>query len=323
MMKINDIKKRFAQLGKVAESSVDFAKISLPLEVWDKKNDSYVLKPLLKEEIVAALDSYPLFNLIDLAMDIHIVGSSTTNTYDEDKVDLDIHIIPDRTKLGKTRIDLLQKNVMNYYKNNRDKNNWFANKEKKKFPFEVYIQDNPSQDLLTGAVWSLNDDLWIIPPKLKPITYNPYKVFAGIIKEVERLAGESDTEIGELRRDVIDYIETFKVISKLPRHKILELKDYLNQKKLEIREDILSMIEDKQEWKVMRKKFSSIDTIKNMGDLGFSSKFQETNAVFKFLDKYLYLKLITDLENVLQNKEVDIQSVRQIGEYLKNFMNIT
>jgi len=113
-----DYKKNFAKRGEkipkvcpecgaelklvesVRESSIDFPQESLDLAIWDKKDNTYTLREDVKNKILNILKKYPDIPLLEIAKEIHIVGSLCTNQFLPES-DLDIHIIPDMEKLGK------------------------------------------------------------------------------------------------------------------------------------------------------------------------------------------------------------------------------
>jgi len=87
-------------LEDVKESSIDFPQESLDLAIWDKKDDTYTLREDVKKKILGVLEEYPDVSLLEIAEEIHIVGSLCTNQY-LDSADLDIHIVPNMEKLRK------------------------------------------------------------------------------------------------------------------------------------------------------------------------------------------------------------------------------
>ena len=81
-------------IGGLNESSIDFPHEKPSEDVWlFKDSGDYVLRKDVKNKIFRALRAYPYYNLIELVRDIYIIGSITSNIYD-DESDIDIHIIP-------------------------------------------------------------------------------------------------------------------------------------------------------------------------------------------------------------------------------------
>lgn len=85
---------------RVEESSIDFPQADLDSSVWDKKGETYTIKPEVKNKILEIVKRYPKFPLLEIAKEIHIVGSIATNQFLSD-ADLDIHVVPDVRKLRK------------------------------------------------------------------------------------------------------------------------------------------------------------------------------------------------------------------------------
>lgn len=87
-------------LSEVFESSIDFPRDSLDSAIWSKEDDTYILREDVKRKILSTLEKYSDVPLLEIAKEIRIVGSLTTNQY-LDIADLDCHIIPDMEKLRK------------------------------------------------------------------------------------------------------------------------------------------------------------------------------------------------------------------------------
>ena len=147
------------ELEDLQESTASFPSEDLPLDIWDKTEDSYVLKPELKETILDALAQYPDLDLLDSAQHIRIVGSIGTNLYDED-ADIDVHIEPKPSVLeGKSEEELeeLQRSIMSWFKQERETQGWYVNQH----PLEVFFTLSPMSDYFSDTVYDLLSDSWI------------------------------------------------------------------------------------------------------------------------------------------------------------------
>ena len=311
-----------AKLRKFFESSVDFPSEDLPLDIWEKTDEGYILKPELKQKILDALDEYPDLNLLDLADKIHIVGSIGTNLYDED-ADIDIHVTPDLSKLptdNTEELEQLQRDVMDWFKNERDVKDWYVNKH----PFEVYLQLNPTQDYYSDTIYDLLEDKWLKPFKKYGIDYNPYKVYSDVFAELSKVVAPADGAIGELRRDVIDFNRLVDAIKKSPKEVKEQLQITVQGKLDELEADIEQLVQNKELWRSIRRRNSINleDVEQDITSLTHSEAWNKDNFLFKMLDRYQYMTLVNDLKKLIDDKDLTEDDVPKIEELLKKFNSI-
>ena len=293
-------------IGGLNESSIDFPHEKPSEDVWFfKDNEDYVLRKDVKNKIFRALRAYPYYNLIELSRDIYIIGSITSNIYD-DESDIDIHIIPNVDQIeGEDNLEFTKK-VMKWYKDNRDENNWYAGIH----PFEVYVEFDEESDLKSIGVYSLLQNTWIKKPILKQDTYNPYEVFKDVFSKIEYLTKDADLDIGKLRRDLIDYRYLRNVMGRVPEETKIQLRDLLQDKLDSMEQEIASLSQDKKHWKEIRRKHSA-DT----------PEWEDDNAQYKLLSRFLYNRLVSDLEDLIDDKELDDSEVDDVEKALQKFMN--
>jgi len=293
----------------VDESTIDFPQEGLPLEIWDKDKDAYILKPDIKNKIKDVLAKYPWQDLNRVAKEIHITGSIGTNQYGED-TDVDIHIIPtDEMLSGSGDIEKLQKDIFKWYKNNRDDIGAYIDKH----PIEVYLQLNPEQEFMSDALYSVLDDKWLVGPTLASSEFDPYEEFKDILKDVRAEASNADELLGELKRDVIDYEVIKQAVSGMSLKDQQRLKARLESKLDEIEKDIQDLMSKKQSWIDMRKAASKPSTPEEALDsVEIAKKWKDKNAIFKFLNRYNYMQLIGDLEKIIADKEIAPEEVNII-----------
>jgi len=286
------------------ESSIDYPRPDLDLQVWEKEDNYYFLREEVKNKILSLLDKYPEYDLLHLTREVRIVGSSGTNLYVDDS-DIDVHLIPkDFSMWDEKEV----KKVMDWFAKNEEIDKYVGN-----HPIEVYIQLNPSQDLMSAAVYDVWEDKWIIGPKIVPLDYDPYIDFSYILPDVQQAVQEADILMGELKRDVIDYDVIKKAMQKLPVEYKKKLQFRLQNKLQEIEKDIEQLYAKRKQWVDTRHKASRPETPEQAKeDVELARKWRDTNALFKFINRYHYLRAIKDLEKLVKDdgiispSEVDI-----------------
>lgn len=294
------------------ESTASFPSEDLPLDIWDKDAEgNYRIKPELKEMILNALSKYPDLDLLDVAQSIKVVGSIGTNLYDED-ADIDVHIEPKSEFLvTKSAEELaeIQRDVMNWFKNEREENGWFVAKH----PLECYFQLNPIQDYFSDTVYDLLSDEWVKVPKKYDLSYNPYTEYGDIFTELDEAVAPADTIFGKLHRDVQD----IKILTDKGHD------DTLQEQFEGIKASLFALKEVKEQWRDIRKR-NSAEIPDEMPDdpetLKHPDEWKRDNTLFKYIGKYGYMNTANKLLDLLDdNEELVPNAVEQIPTILSEF----
>lgn len=285
----------------VLESTIDFPQEDLDPAVWNKKANIYTIKPEIKGLIFNVLDKYEPVNLREIADTIHITGSIGTNQYTED-ADVDVHIVtsPMKVKDG----GIVQKEVFKFFR--EEGNVEYVGKH----PIEVYIQFNPKQELMSEAVYDLLEDKWVVGPKIVHKSYNPYEDFADVLDDVADAAEDADELLGELKRDVVDYDTIKTALTRMSGLEKQRLFNNLLSKLQEIEDDIGELMRVKGEWIKMRREASlPASEEEALKSVELAKKWKSGNAIFKFLNRYRYMKVIGELEHLMQDEDIGHEEI--------------
>lgn len=281
----------------IAESVVDFPQTELENSIWNKQDSLYTINEEAKNKIFDTLSKYKEFDLYENAEAIHITGSIGTNLYKEE-TDIDVHIVlKDDIEFSEEQ----QKAVFSWFKKNRDEIDGYIDSH----PIEVYVQLNPDQELLSDAVYDILSDTWIIGPTIFPPDYDPYEKYEHILSDVKAEALHADELIGELRRDTIDYTAIRDAVANMSIGEKSNLLDRLQSKLQEIEDGIEKLKSTKQSWIDARKSSSQPESGEQaLSDIELARKWNDKNAEFKFLDRYNYMRLIKDLEIMVEDDKI-------------------
>jgi hypothetical protein len=293
----------------IKEATIDFPQEGLPPGIWDEKDGEYTLKKKVKSDIFKSLRKYPDLDLIDMSKELHFIGSAGTNMWD-DASDVDVHVVVNHDLPKDKTPDAWQKDVREYYKDNPQHTVGRT--------LEFYMQLHPTQEFMADAVYDLETDKWIKGPKIVPMDYDPYEKFDHVLADIKDTVGEADELLGELKRDVIDYKTIKDAVSRMPKDVKKKLKDKLSQKLNDIEADIEELLKTKEEWILMRKHASIPKTPEQaLKDVEYARRWNDQNALFKFLDRYQYMQIISDLEKMLEDDEgVTDKDVGEIEDLL-------
>lgn len=296
-------------LDNIDESSIDYPREDLDKSLWSKDGDSYILKPEAKEKILDILKQYQEQNLIEIADKIRIVGSITGNQYTDD-ADIDIHIVPEVIKdWSEFEVDKVKK----WFRDNLESIDGYIEQH----PIEVYIQTNPAQDLMSIGVYNILEDEWEKEPTVVPLDFDPYENFSDIFDELRNLVDDADSIIGELRRDIIDYDTIKEAINRLPRESQQKLLEHLKEKLEEIEQDIDNLYTERGKWVKLRQDASKPTTPEQaLKDVKLTKEWEDTNATFKFINRYHYLKVIDELEAMLDDNHISDDEIDRIKDII-------
>lgn len=289
----------------VFESSIDFPRDGLDQALWIKKGDTYTLKPEAKKEILKFVREYPDQNLLKLADCMHIVGSITSNQY-SDEADIDVHIVP-KSNEGWDE-DAIRK-VKVWFDKHRDEFRGYIEEH----PIEVYIQLVPEQDLMSMGVYDIGQDEWLVGPSIVPEDYDPYEDFSHVADTVRAEVKDADAIFGELKRDIIDYDTIKQAMGRLSGDARQKLLDNLRGKLKELEANIEALYSERGEWVTARRNASKPKSPEHaLQDVALAKKWKDANAVFKYVNRYQYLKIINDLEKLLDDGEVSPDEVDDV-----------
>lgn len=280
----------------IAESSIDFPQEDLDLSIWNKENDSYLLRPEVKEKILKVISAYEPTDLLDTAEEIRIVGSIGSNLYTED-ADIDVHIVPkDVSEWDEEK----QRAAKVWFDTNARALDAFVDKH----VIEVFVQLDSHIDFLSDAVYNVQEDTWEKGPRLVPIDYNPYEDFSHVADDIKNAVQGTDLVLGELKRDIIDYATVRDVLPRLPKEVQTKLQLSMKSKLEDMEKDIKSLHLNRKAWVELRRLGNK--PIKSMEDLKNTKlvkNWRDMNAVFKFIARYQYMTIIKNLEELLKDDE--------------------
>lgn len=277
----------------IFESIIDFPKKVLNPEIWYKKHNTFVMNPDLKKYV---LDIIPDIEkeIGYIVNGIRLTGSNTSTQYTSD-TDLDFHLTIDEK--SKNKIDDLNKIIKDKFKTS------FIFKT---HPVEFYIQSNIFQDLASIGCYDVLEDEWLVGPDLKPTTYNPYEEFKSIFSEIESVCSAMDIKLGQLSRRINDYDTLMSALKTFEPSRKTEITTKLS----DIIQNIYKLIESlSQDKDALRKERQDKTTPKNdveSDKLRNDKQWKRVDAKFKFINKYGYLKIISDLQDILADSTGDL-----------------
>ena len=271
----------------IKESIIDIPRRRYAPSVFD---DADTNNPKLKKVVVdMILDQIDKFQEKYPVKKYSLIGSILTKRYRDD-ADLDINVLfdvpeEDREKARKELASSL-----------KDINGKLV--PGSKHPINYYVITDPElkkkNDAMADGVYDIDENQFIRRPTED--TFDPEKYEADFQKKVR----EIDVVKGELARDLVDYRE----LKSLSTDDVLNLQDKIDSKLEEIEDSIEVLVDIGDDVVKQRQNaFNNDMTPDEIREFGKKHKLPK-NIIYKYLDKYHYLKMYKTLKGILEDGKV-------------------
>jgi hypothetical protein len=299
---------------QVKANILDWPRPSLDPVIW---SEGSILKPEIKKFIMDFISSFAQANnfkdVFAWITEVKLVGSLTTNCYNSNS-DLDIHIAVDLPKFVELEHpEMSEKEASNYLDEIRKQVDQVkAKAPQTNHPLEIYFETEfttkASQEF--SGSYSVLNDAWLKYPHIVDQNFDIEKLHPDLLNLAKETASELDTSFGEIKRDVQDIKELNETISDWPPEQ-RELFEKKLQKRLdELEKDIQGLVDVREDVAEKRKHYKALS---------------EQEVRFKYLQKYFYMHVLTDLKTLLkQSPELttkDIPVVENIMTQARLFGN--
>jgi len=301
------MKRTFKEIyeSAIADSRIDFPQETLSPEVWDKIDGKYTLKSEARDIILNAIKlikRHKEFN--KLIGKTRIVGSICSNQY-TDASDIDIHFLIKAIPTNKT-IEELNDDLIAYMKeHDKELYKLFIGTH----PVTFYFQINEYQDLMSAGVYDIETDEWIVGPNEVALDFDPYVEYADAFPIIGAYIKKIEMVLTKIKYAVEAY-------------DVIYLNDKNDPKLIDIKADIFKEIKKllniKKELKIYRRSFSAPTSEEEAEKGRIDKTWARIDAVFKFIDKFGYLRKITFITKLIDNKdEINNNNIRKLKEHLQ------
>jgi phosphopantetheine adenylyltransferase/predicted nucleotidyltransferase len=279
----------------IKESIIDIPRRRYAPGVFDDADSN---NPKLKKKVVdMILDQIDKFQETYPVKKYSLIGSILTKRYRDD-ADLDINVLFDvpeedretaRKELASSLKDINGKLVPGT-----------------KHPVNYYVITDPElkkkNDAMADGVYDIDENEFIRRPSED--TFDPEKYEADFQKKVR----EIDVVKGELARDLVDYEE----LKSLSTDDVLNLQDKINGKLEEIEDSIEVLVDIGDDVVKQRQSaFNDDMTPDEIREFGKKHKLPK-NIIYKYLEKYHYLKMYKKLKDILEDGKVSDDELKDL-----------
>jgi 2'-5' RNA ligase len=293
-------------------SVLDYPKPGLDPQVWQADGTMHTA---IKQEILKKLSDFFQSKGVKKEVKkfvkyVNIIGSLTSYQYNS-KSDLDVHVgihlNAFKDALSKTTFwvnddelaDLLNKTWKDELNEIEPKVvQGTSHPVEYFFEIEGYYNTNRSD-----GVYSLLKNKWKKEPRTVDYDFDLAEYYPKIVEEANDFLKDIDSGLGEVKRDIGDIALLKETLERFPKEKRKLFKKKIHEKIDQINYNISVIVETGQEIIDKRKQDYKPEAI--------------SNILFKYLQRYGYVWLIKQLEDVLENdvtEEVNIEDLNDVME---------
>jgi hypothetical protein len=296
--------------GAIDESVIDFEKKDLNPNLWDGKK----LREKVKDQIWDAIKNATDLNEDDVTA-VMLEGSNLTYYYNR-YADIDIHLyIKD---LSEEDRDKLESKIYDF-----NKKETFI--EGTKNNLELYIMEEEQYKKLVGPRYDLKKGEWLANPTKVDV---PTDMYQAAVEISLTFARDLDLAIGEIKRDIIEYIALTEEIEDMLHVDVNQFKEKKKGKLREIKADLEALATKEQILKDLRRKAFSADyepeeeTLYHIKIGDTDRSYTLYNMIFKILQRFGYIDPLKFIKydiykKALENKDFDEKSEYYLKRIIK------
>lgn len=323
-----NVLKKIVDYPKIA-SVIDYPYETLPQDLWEKKNNKYILRQNIKEQILKTVNQvlsngFNVEHKNDWLQEILFGGSAGTYFYLGNASDIDLKIVieykgflddnPQYRELYEKDKKELQKELVKVTRINEYKIN--------EHPLDFYVYD--ISEFTQGEflnkydnLYDIEKEVWIKEPfDIDISTWDRGTIVKRGMDGAIKWAQTWDLSIGNMKREIRSYEIIMQHLILLSKEEKNKFKEDIQKILVDIQNEIEKMVEGKKEVVELRHKIFEEDFKPNLEEYYFSINFLPENIQFKLLQEFGYFSLIKGLEKLLEDDgkitEEEIPEVKKI-----------
>ncbi|MDD5589199.1 MAG: hypothetical protein PHP92_04045 [Candidatus Nanoarchaeia archaeon] len=323
-----DVLRKIVNYPKIA-SVIDYPYETLPKDLWEKKDNKYILRQDIKEQILKTINQvlsngFNVEHKSDWLKEVLFGGSAGTYFYLGNASDIDLKIVIEYRKFLEDNSQYkelyekdkkeLQKELVKVARVNEYKIN--------EHPLDFYIYD--IAEFTQGEflnkydnLYNIEKGIWIKEPfDIDISTWDRGTIVKRGMNGAIKWAQTWDLSIGNMKREIRSYEIIMQHLILLSKEEKNKFKEDIQKILVDIQNEIEKMIDGKKEVVELRHKIFEEDFKPNLEEYYFSINFLPENIQFKLLQEFGYFSLIKGLEKLLEDDgkitEEEIPEVKKI-----------
>lgn len=280
----------------ILESAIDPTRKDLDKDIFEKINGNYNLKSYVKKQLYKMIEDVDRIVKVD---DWFVKGSILSYQW-LPRSDVDI--------VAEVSSEMSEEEIENI-KDEIDTKLGDVNVSGTEHRIEVFLQRGKYNRGNADGIYDVKTDKFLKGP------YNITVNMSDYIKYFESKAMSFDVAVGELERNIIDYL----VIQSLSSEEIEELSSQTKNKVEEINQSIDDIVNQYEDIKALRyEAFKKDMTPEEINKFGTKNKLPN-NITQKLFERYQYLRLAKSLKELIKRKNITTASdVKKVKKVLDN-----
>lgn len=173
------------------------------------------------------------------------------------------------------------------------------------------------------SLYSVFEDKWIKEPTKLMNGYSPTLILEFAKEKASMYINKLSIDIAKAKRDCIDFLVFKDYIKTLDNDDLKKVYGTFNTLLKNINNSLEELVEDRELIKELRKKaFSKKELTTSLEKLMGSLNYSDGNLIFKLLQRYGYMRILTEIKLLLKNRNVTVNTVDDVLEILED-SNVT
>lgn len=188
-------------------------------------------------------------------------------------------------------------------------------------PLDTYFystEEASAMNLLKyDSLYSITKDMWLKEPKRLPKGLSTEYVLQQAKEKADNFIIKLDEDILNTKRDSIDFALLIDYIKTLSYDEVKEFAKQLRKMYETIDFDLAQLVKDRDIIKKMRQEaFSGTDLKSELAQLMQSFNYSDGNIVFKLLQRYGYMRILTEIHDLYTRRGLTTDNVKDFIDIL-------
>lgn len=307
-------------------SILDYQQQTLSTEIWRGGVLRHSIKDFIKFSIQGFMESLNIENYKEF-IDAVYIGSSLATFFYTESSDLDIKIVIDVKILKEHNPkfeNITDEDILESLTDLGRKSFWLT----AIIPGTLHVLDayfysveefTPINLLKYDSLYRVDKDIWIKEPKKLMGGYSSSYIMDIAKKKAKPYMDKLDIDIARAKRDCVDFLVLKDYIKGLDTDDLKEIYKEFYDSLESINSSIEVLIQDKDIIKDLRKReFKKTELTQDLEKTMGSINYSDGNLVFKVLQRYGYMKILSEIGDIFKNRGVMNQDIQKIINVLKD-----
>lgn len=307
-------------MQKKTSSILDYKQPNLSPAIWVDGNIKYEVKEFILDSIIDFFDDVDMMDLSTCIESIYI-GSSLATYYYTPTSDLDVKVILDCVDLDYTgNIDELMEHLVKLGRESADLTRMIPGTY---HPLDVYFYSTnefyPITLIKYDSLYDVIAGEWLKEPEEPLKGLSPSIILEKAKQKANPYLKKVTLDIAKAKRDIIDFCIIRDFLKTLDGDDLSTIKDEFTRIVETLTDSIEQLIEDKTLIKSLRKKsFNKKELTTDLEYLLGSLNYSDGNLIFKVLQRYGYMRILAEVEDIYEKKGLTSKSVKEIQDTLND-----